>query len=77
MSDATEIPILETVPREVWAIEVFDGVHWRRMQARYSSRACARSWLSFVKLAWFARHARTVCVRVDQVSPVSFQHPSE
>lgn len=48
--------------RLIWAIEVFDGVEWRRMRARYYTRKGAREWLSFAKAAWHARHGRTVAV---------------
>lgn len=52
-------------PKPLWAIEVFDGVNWRRMNVRYRDRVTARSWIPFVKAAWYARHARTVDVTKD------------
>lgn len=47
-----------------YAIEVqITETEWRRMAARYATKAVARSWIGFVKSAWHARHARVVEVK--------------
>ena len=60
--------------RLVWAIEVFDGVEWRRMQAKYRTRRAARGWLTFAKNAWHARHGRTVAIASSLRDGLKGQH---
>lgn len=65
-----------------FAIEVETHRGWVRMQSRYKTKECARSWLSFVKKAWHSRRARVITLPAPPESPPSASpeqesHPPE
>ncbi len=62
---------IPAIPQAIFAIEVDTGNGWVRMRSRFASRESAHSWLSFVKSAWYARHARVV-----KVDPSFFVSPT-
>lgn len=46
----------------MFAIEVLTHKGWVRMATRYRDKACAKSWVSFVKKFWHASRGRVVAV---------------
>lgn len=56
----------QATPTFAWVIEVETPWGWKKVGHLYRERAAARSWISFVKAAWHAKHARTVRVKLGR-----------
>lgn len=57
----------ETRVATIFAVEVLHPLNgWTRLEGRYRTKACARSWYSFIKKAWHGCRVRTVEIKAEK-----------
>lgn len=53
----------------LYVIEIKVGDNeWKRVGRYYRDKECCKSWIGFVKKAWYARHARVATVQVQDAT---------